>query len=142
MDAQWLTFITKTGETGDEHKVRSAELLTRGIEEFNRGRFRASHETWEALWVDSAYPQRLFLLALTKLGAGFAHALRRNETGVHRLLEDAVRFIRPFGPTYAGVDVQRTTDDVRQWLASTKHLGFEPPFPQLSTVNHNQQPNA
>ena len=92
------------------------ELLERGIAEFNDGRFLACHETWEALWVDAAYPERLFLLGLAKLGAGFAHALRRNPKGVQSLLADAVRFLRPFGPAYANVDINSLLTNVSAWL--------------------------
>ena len=128
LDAQWFSYVSQTSEVGDGGALAQAGRFNRGIDEFNEGRFQACHETWESLWVEAAYPQRLFLLALTKLGAGFAHALRRNPKGVRRLLEDAVRLAGPFGPRYAGLDVERLIADVNAWLA----LGvYDPPFPRI-----------
>lgn len=131
LDAQWLAYVVRTQETGDGAALRSAALMAQGIGEFNAERFRASHETWEALWVDAAYPERLFLLGLAKLGAGFGHAMRRNSRGAQRLLDDAVRFIRPFGPAYAGVAVAPLVSDVNAWLASYRS-GLAESYPKLS----------
>ena len=131
LDARWLAYVELTRETGNDAALRSAPLLGRGIDEFNAERFRASHETWETLWVDAAYPERLFLLGLAKLGAGFAHVPRRNPKGARRLLEDAIRFIGPFGPTYAGVAVAPLVSDVNAWLTAHRS-GLAASYPKLS----------
>ena len=130
-DAQWLAYVAATGDTGDGEALAHSQALRRGIAEFNEGRFRESHETWEELWKDSPYPERLFLLALTKLGAGFAHALRRNDKGMRSQLTEAVRILRAFAPAYAGVDTQRLIADVTARLAhGDPH--FAPPFPTIA----------
>ena len=130
-DAQWLAYVRRTGDTGDGASLAHSELLQRGIDEFNEGRFRDSHETWEELWLSSSYPERLFLLALTKLGAGFAHALRRNSKGMSSQLGEAVRILRAFAPAYADVDTQHLIDDVNPRLApGGSHFG--PPFPVIA----------
>ena len=128
LDAQWLKYVSQTSDVGDSGALAANNCFNRGVDEFNEGRFQASHETWESLWIEASYPQRLFLLALTKLGAGFAHALRRNPRGVQRLLEDSVRFAGPFGPRYAGLDVERLIADMSAWLAFGV---YDPPFPRI-----------
>ena len=135
-DAQWLAYVAATGDTGDGEALAHSQALRRGIAEFNEGRFRESHETWEELWKDSPYPERLFLLALTKLGAGFAHALRRNETGMRSQLTEAARILRPFAPAYAGVDTQRLIADVQARTASGE-MRFEPPFPAIGEARQS-----
>ena len=132
LDAQWLAYLVQTKRIGDGSGIESPDLLGRGIAEFNAMKFRASHETWEGLWVNSAYPDRLFLLALTKFGAGFAHAQRHNAKGVRHLLRDALRFARPFSPEYAGINMSRLISDVDAWLVSG---GLGPPYPELRTVS-------
>ena len=130
-DGQWLGYVTRTGDTGDGAALARSETLRRGIDEFNEGRFRESHEMWEELWIKTPYPERLFLLALTKLGAGFAHALRRNERGMRSQLTETARILRAFAPAYAGVDTQRLIADVNSRLASGGgHFG--PPFPVIA----------
>ena len=130
VDGQWLAYVASTGEVGDSEALSRSRALQRGIAEFNEARFRQSHETWEELWKDTPYPERLFLLALTKLGAGYAHALRRNERGMRSQLAEAVRILRVFAPAYAGVDAQRLIDDVNGWLAADG-ARFSPPFPSV-----------
>jgi hypothetical protein len=130
-DAQWLAYVAGAGDTGDGAARARSSALRRGIAEFNEGRFRDSHETWEEIWKDSPYPERLFLLALTKLGAGFAHAMRRNEKGMRSQLTEAVRILRAFAPAYAGVDTHRLIADVNARLASGDGH-FNPPFPTVA----------
>ena len=128
LDAQWLSYVRRTNNTGSDKHLIHTELIIKGIQEFNDGKFQACHETWESAWVESLYPERLFLLSLTKFGSGFAHALRRNPKGVTRLLDDAIRYVRPFGPTYAGIDVEQFISDVTTWLY---YESYGPPFPEI-----------
>ena len=130
-DAQWLAYVAASGDAGDGEALSRSRALRQGIAEFNDGRFRESHETWEELWKDSPYPERLFLLALTKLGAGFAHALRRNEKGMRSQLTEAARILRPFAPAYAGVNTQRLIAEVKARTASGEGH-FDPPFPVIA----------
>ena len=130
-DAQWLAYVADSGDTGNGASLSRSGTLRRGIAEFNDGRFRDSHDTCEELWRSTPYPERLFLLALTKLGAGFAHALRRNDKGMRSQLTEAVRILRAFAPAYAGVDTQRLIADVNARLApGGGHFG--PPFPTIA----------
>ncbi|MCY4581413.1 MAG: DUF309 domain-containing protein [Chloroflexi bacterium] len=134
VDGQWLAYVAGTGDVGDGATLGRSVSLQRGVAEFNEGQFRQSHETWEELWKDTLYPERLFLLALTKLGAGYAHALRRNERGMRSQLAEAVRILRVFAPAYAGVDAQRLITDVNGWLAADgAHFG--PPFPTVARTD-------
>ena len=134
VDGQWLAYVASTGDVGDGAALAGSDLLQRGIAEFNAGRFRDSHETWEELWKDTPYPERLFLLALTKLGAGFAHALRRNERGMRSQLAEAVRILRVFAPSYAGVDAQQLIADVNGWLGADGG-SFGSPYPTVSRTD-------
>lgn len=134
VDGQWLAYVASTGDVGDGAALARSALLQRGVAEFNEGRFRDSHETWEELWKDTLYPERLFLLALTKLGAGYAHALRRNDRGMRSQLAEAVRILRVFAPAYAGVDAQRLMDDVNGWL-SANGGSFGPPYPSVTRTD-------
>ena len=80
LDRRWLAHVSREGAVGDGAALARSGTLERGTAEFNDGSFFASHETWEALWRETPYPERLFCLALTKLGAGFEHARRANPT--------------------------------------------------------------
>ena len=129
LDRRWLAYLLGGGALGDAAEVAESDLLARGLDEFNRGDFFASHETWEALWVRVEYPAKLFCLALTKLGAGFAHADRANRPGAVRLLQDALDYLAPFLPDHAGLDTQQLGADVRRWLEAPD--AQTPPYPTI-----------
>ena len=118
LDRRWLAWIERPDDAtvGDGAALARSGTLERGIAEFNDGRFFASHETWEALWRETRYPERLFCLALTKLGAGFEHGQRANHRGAAKLLTDALVYLAPFMPAFAGLDVRALHQDVRGWL--------------------------
>lgn len=128
LDRRWLAYLDRSGgsggSVGDGAALTRSSTLARGVAEFNDGRFFESHETWEALWRETGYPHRLFCLALTKLGAGFEHARRANPRGATKLLTDALAYLAPFMPAFAGLDVQALHQDVSAWLrAEGSHKG-------------------
>ena len=130
LDRRWLAHLRRDGAAvGDGAALAHSGTLERGITEFNDGRFFASHETWEALWRETRYPERLFCLALTKLGAGFEHGRRANPHGAAKLLTDALAFLAPFMPAFAGLDVRALHEDVRGWLEAPDTR--TPPYPTI-----------
>ena len=130
LDRRWLAYLERFDGVGDGAALAMSDTLERGVAEFNDRRFFASHETWEALWRETEYPQRLFCLAFAKLGAGFEHARRANPHGAAKLLTDAMRYLAPFMPAFARLDVQALYEDVGTWL-SARGSPTPPPFPQI-----------
>ncbi len=128
LDRRWLAWIVRSGAVGNGAAIAHSGTLARGTAEFNDGRFFASHETWEALWRETRYPERLFCLALTKLGAGFEHRRRANPHGAAKLLTDALAYLAPFSPAFAGIDVRALHQDVGAWLRAE---GSRTPFPAI-----------
>ena len=129
MDRRWLAYLERFDGVGDGASLALSGALDRGTAEFNDGRFFASHETWEALWRETEYPQRLFCLALTKLGAGFEQGRRANARGAAKLLTDALAYLAPFMPAFAGLDVRGLDADVRRWLETRD--AQKPPYPTI-----------
>jgi predicted metal-dependent hydrolase len=73
------------------------------VELFNRGAFWESHEVLEAPWrvVHSDFLQGLILFA-----SAYVHVQRGNPHGIHAQLAKAAERLRPYAPTYLGVDVR------------------------------------
>jgi predicted metal-dependent hydrolase len=113
---EWLAYVTEAPLSPNSTALSRPSQLSKGVEEFNAESFFESHETWEGAWQTVAYPERLFFLALTKIAAGFAHAKRGNATGARRLLNDGLRFMGPFTPTFMGLDTRLLNEETRQWM--------------------------
>ena len=134
LDAQWLAYAAATGDLGSLDPAQSS-AVAQGAAQFNAGRFHESHETWEECWAGAAYPERLFLLALAKLAAGFAHAKRRNARGMNGQLTEATRLLRAFAPAYAGLDAAKLAEDVGEWAEERTRAGdFGPPYPAIESA--------
>src|SRR5262245_32015407 len=119
--------------------------LTRGLEQFNAGRFFDAHETWEALWNDTVGPEKLLLQGLVQIAAGYAKVETGVRGGALKLLTRGLELVRQFPahtfdlslePFAAGIaaDIERlraaaevTIDAVRppqlRWIAGAAAAG-------------------
>ena len=94
-----------SGESDPTTPVPSGPVwraLERFVLLFNRGEFWESHEVLEVPWrvVRSDFLQGLILFA-----SAYVHVQRGNAHGVHAQLAKAIERLRPYAPSYLGVDV-------------------------------------
>jgi predicted metal-dependent hydrolase len=80
-------------------------LYLKGIEEFNRQEYFASHETWEALWRKESGPERGFYQGLIQAAVALHHLRRGNLRGAQTLLGRSRRNLDPYRPVHLGLDV-------------------------------------
>ena len=64
--------------------------LREGLALFNRGEFFECHEFLEAVWLDAAGEDKVFLQGLIQVAVSFYHLRRRNFAGSSRLLRAAL----------------------------------------------------
>lgn len=83
------------------------ELLHRGIELFNSGRFFECHEVLEEAWTPQQGPRRLFLQSLIHVAVGFYHQQRGNPDGALRQLGKGLRKLAGYLPVCEGIDTWR-----------------------------------
>ena len=95
-----------------------------GVRLFNRGRYLAAQEIWEAVWRDAPPEARAFLEGLVQLAAGLHLRTRRGATkGAEHLLAQAMVSFEEYRPAAHGVDVERLVTDVTayfSWLREVK----------------------
>jgi hypothetical protein len=106
LDARWLAYLSDDGDPGDGPDLAKHSHFASGIAQFNTARFHEAHESFEQAWLATPYPDRLLALALTKLGAAFAHALHGNRRGATTIASDALACLAPLPDDYAGIDVR------------------------------------
>ena len=122
LDRRWLEYLRQQAEklAGPPLELRDLtppSPMSRAVAQWNAGEFTASHETWEELWRDAAYPVRLFYLAMAKLSAGLEQARRGSSRGARRLATDALGFLDPLPASFLGMDIAHLKLDIQRSLA-------------------------
>jgi predicted metal-dependent hydrolase len=80
--------------------------VLRGVRLFNRGRYLAAQELWEAAWRADGGAGRGFLEGLVQLAGGLHLRTRRGGTrGAEHLLAQALATFEDFRPAAHGLDV-------------------------------------
>ena len=90
--------------------------LTDAVAQFNSGLYWDCHETLENLWRATPYPLRHFYQAVIKIAVGFHHADRHNARGARNKLSEGLRLLKPFTPTFLGLDTDSLALEVQDWL--------------------------
>ncbi len=77
-----------------------------GVLLFNRGDFFEAHEAWEALWMDTAGPDRRFYQGLIQAAVGLCHFCNGNVRGAVKLYHSARDYMSGYGSRHLGLDVE------------------------------------
>jgi predicted metal-dependent hydrolase len=116
---------------------RAAELFAQGVEQFNRGQFFESHESWEEVWLAAPEPDKTFLQGIIQVAAAFHHCQRGNRNGARSLLKEGLRKLERFPPDYRKLNLQVLRAAARAWVAALEGdgetSGLELPHIELST---------
>jgi uncharacterized protein len=75
-----------------------------GIVLFNRGDFFEAHEAWEALWMDTAGPDKPFYQGLIQAAVGLCHFCNGNVRGAVKLYHSSRAYMDRFGSPHLGLD--------------------------------------
>jgi predicted metal-dependent hydrolase len=116
----------------------SDELLERGVELFNTGRFWDAHEAWEEAWTpDRRGPDRGFYKGLIQVAAGCLHYGRRNRRGTVNKWRSGIDCLLPYLPAHNGVELAPLVAVVAAHLRSVEESptwpeGLELPRIQLA----------
>ena len=88
-----------------------------GVLLFNRGDFFEAHEAWEALWMDTAGPDRTFYQGLIQAAVGLCHFCNGNVRGAVKLYHSGRAYIEPLGSPYWGLDTARFWEEMGRCFA-------------------------
>ncbi len=101
------------------HSSRVLDLLERGREHFNSGRYFEAHEVWEEAWLAEKGETRRFLQGLIQIAAGFHKGLRQGQPGgCVRLLEAGLSKIA--APAPAAFEIEGFTRSVTASLEAAR----------------------
>jgi hypothetical protein len=97
--------------------------LGEGIALFNQGDYYACHDVLEAIWMESPTAAKNFYQGILQIAVGLYHLGNHNWQGASILLGEGVNRLRPFEPSYAGVDVEQLVDCGWAWLTALQGTG-------------------
>ena len=111
------------------------EQLSRGIEQFNSGRYFECHDTLEDLWHDTRGRDRLFLQGLIQISVGFHHFFNTNFKGAASQLTRGLGKLDGYRPSHLGTELELFTQEVVRWLAIAERAlqGEEPDIERSET---------
>ena len=81
------------------------ERFSRAIELFDAGEFFACHDVLEDLWSETYSGERDFLQGLIHAAVALHHFEGGNLGGARKMFDSQSKYLRPYQPTYAGVDL-------------------------------------
>lgn len=110
-----------------------AQLLEKGLEQFNERQYFECHETLEDLWRqmaldgDKSSPleqsEKQLVQGIIQVAVAYHHLLRGNVKGARRLFERAFPRLRQGEPSLLGLDVSALTRHVEGDYQKIGHLG-------------------
>jgi hypothetical protein len=96
-----------------------------GILFFNERAFFEAHEVWEAIWQETAAPDRRFYQGLIQSAVCLFHFGNGNHNGAARLCTSSLNYLKPHVPNYLGLDVANFSDAMERCCA--RILAADPP---------------
>ncbi|HMP02188.1 MAG TPA: DUF309 domain-containing protein [Gemmatales bacterium] len=97
-------------------------LYLAGIQFFNAGDYFEAHEVWEALWHETAGPERRFYQGLIQTAVGLLHFCNGNLRGALSLYRSSQDYLKPYHPSYLGLNVTGFSEQVTACCADLLHL--------------------
>lgn len=92
-------------------------LYLEGIRLFNEREFFECHDAIEELWTDTHTEERRFLQGLIQAAVALYHFGNGNLGGARKMYHAAVDKLRPYAPTYWGLDLDQFLADLRHCFA-------------------------
>lgn len=117
----------------------TATAFGQGIDEFNRQQFYACHDTLEALWMESAEPEKTFYQGILQIAVACYHLENNNWRGAVILLGEGVRRLQPYQPDYEGINVTHLVGESLDLLNFLQNLDPQALPAVLEGMKSNQE---
>jgi len=81
------------------------ELFQKGLAEYEKGDYFEAHESWEDLWSDYNFSDRIFVQGLIQLAVSFVHLSNGNMIGAKSLLKKSQNKFVDYKGIQRGINV-------------------------------------
>ena len=117
----------------------TASAFGQGIDEFNRQQFYACHDTLEALWMESAEPEKTFYQGILQIAVACYHLENNNWRGAVILLGEGGRRLQHYQPDYEGINVTHLVGESLDLLNFLQNLDPQALPAVLEAMKSNQE---
>ncbi|MBW4521379.1 MAG: DUF309 domain-containing protein [Scytolyngbya sp. HA4215-MV1] len=93
-----------------------------GVDQFNQQEFYACHDTLEALWMESAQPEKSFYQGILQIAVALYHFSHCNWRGAMILFGEGIVRLQPYLPEYGSLDVASLLTQSRNFLQALQQL--------------------
>lgn len=104
------------------------EAYLEGIRLFNERQFFECHDVLEELWDETLGDEKQFYQGLIHAAVALFHFETGNLGGARKMYDSTRRYLLPYTPRYAGIDLDRFLDDFRHCFRELLESGPEYPF--------------
>jgi len=111
----------------DDIEKEQAERFDEAIRLFDAEEFFACHDVLEELWSETYSESRDFLQGLIHAAVALFHFGEGNLSGARKMYESHVRYLKPYLPSYAGLDLTGFERAMEDCFAELIHAGREYP---------------
>jgi uncharacterized protein len=108
-------------------------LFQKGLDAFNSSHFYDAHEIWEAVWLETPNPEKIFLQGLIQMAAAFHHYSKANRRGCRNLLQAGLTKLEQFPEAHDGLAIETLRASVRLWLEQL-HAGEIPDSAKIPKI--------
>ena len=109
--------------------VATEAAIGRWAELFNAGEHFEAHEALEEAWLRAGGPEKGFLKGLIHAAVALVHCGRGNLHGTRAKYASARRYLLPYAPVFAGVDVAALLEELDRFFGPLAPLPAGSPLP-------------
>lgn len=112
--------------------------LEEGVRFFNAKKFFEAHEALEAIWLNAAGEEKIFLHGLIQVAAAFHHFTRGNLAGFRSLLDKGLKKLEKFGDVKDGLNLASLRKQLKPWRDS-EAWALTSKIPALRPIPHIEE---
>lgn len=110
----------------EEHMLVDSKEFLHGVEQFNRGEFFESHDTWEELWKMAHGEERLLLQGLIQIAVGCYHLGNDKYHAALSQFSKGLEKLRRLPAEFGGVRVEELCGSAAKQAAECERLARAP----------------
>ena len=113
--------------------------IDEGIRLFNEHEFFSCHDVFEDFWAEQNLPEKTFFQGMIHAAVCLHHFEENNLSGARKMYGSFLRYVTPFAPIFAGIEVAKLMGDME--LCFAELLAVSSGYPHGIELDVGRLPN-